>query len=281
MTQPTEFDQTLTRRLLEQLAADEFMNMLRGRTLFRNLPLEGLSLAALHEISNAAKIVPLPKNKRLNLGESESLYEIISGYVKIYDRALTGPEKKNPKNLKNPPALLAWRIPGELLGDFRFTDSDAALDSIEATDACLLLKLPAKLVKRLAKSHPQIYFNIACNLASKASKTRIRAQILRQGKVEAKIAKLFLELLNEREGGEPVEKDGQQWTLVKGTFHIEDIAAFLGYQKEGARLGLQALMKERLVDHHESIKSGRYTCHEAGLRRYLERETSKETDNAD
>lgn len=275
MTQPTEYDRTFMRKLMALLEADEFMSMLRNTTLFRDLPLEKLPLSTLDEISNAAKIVPLPKSKHLDLSQSESLYEIISGYVKIFDRALTTREKKNIRNLKNPPALLAWRIPGELLGDFRFTDSDAVLDRIEATDDCLLLELPAKLVKRLAKSHPQIYFNIACNLASKASKTRIRAQILRQPKVKSRIAMLFLELLAERED-EPVDDYGEGWKLVKGTFLVNDIGAFLGYTWKVAERGLSALIKEELLDHHEHNRSGRYVCNEAGLRKYLAEENAKQ-----
>lgn len=292
MTQSTDLDQTLTQRLLAQLNADKFMNLLRGRTFFCNLPFEGLSLTTLDEISKAAKIVRLERNRSLNLRASDSIYEIISGYVKIYDRPMRPIERKQP-NVKNPPALLAWRIPGELLGDFRFIAPDGESDHIVATDKCELLQMPSKLLRKWADHHPQIYINIARNLASKASKTRIRAQILRYGKIDIMIARLFLELLKEREGGDLVEKkgqewtlvdgasrkDGQGWTLVKGTFILDDIAAFLGYKKEGVRLGFQALMKDGLVDHYESLRSGRYVCHEAGLREYLERENSKETDD--
>lgn len=277
MTQPTEFDRTLTSKLMAQLEADEFMSMLRHTTLFRDLSLEKLPLETLDEIYNAVKIVPLPKSKPLDLSESESLYEIISGYVKIFDRALTAREKRDIKILQNLPALLAWRVPGELLGDFRFTDSGAALDRIEATDECLLLELPAEFVKRLAESHPQIYFNIACNLASKAIKTRIRAQILRQPKVKPRIAMLFLELLAERKG-EPVAEHGPEWTLIKGTFLINDIGAFLGYAWKVTERGLSALIRKGLLKHHENNRSGRYLCNEAELRKYLAEEKSKEAD---
>src|SRR4051812_42242290 len=130
MTLPKKFDQTLTRRFQEELDKDEFSNILKGRTLFRDLPPAQLPLVTLDEIFSSVKIVPLAKNRKLNLRQSDDLYEIISGYVKIYDRALKAWEKKE-KSVKNPPALLAWRIPGKLLGDFRFTVPDTMLDVME------------------------------------------------------------------------------------------------------------------------------------------------------
>lgn len=265
---------TLTLRMLDELSRDEFFSTLRKTTLFRDLPPERMPLATLDEISTSAKLIPLAKNHTLDLQKSHALYEIISGYVIIYDRALRASEL-NSKNIMNPPALLAWRVPGEMLGDFRFAIPNAVFDKITATDDCQLLEVPNELVHRLARSYPQIYFNIAYNLASKADKTRIRAQILRQPNVNCMIAKLFLELLKER-GYETVVEGGKEWKLVTGTFRVEDIAAFLGYEYRGAESGVLALIEEKLLAHHlKNNRSGRYICDDVGLREYLEQEKSK------
>ncbi|PYS78169.1 MAG: hypothetical protein DMF66_07280 [Acidobacteria bacterium] len=275
MTLPTDFERTLTLRLLDELGKDNFFNMLRKTTLFRNLPPEQMPLTTLDEISNSVKLIRLAKNDMLDLRKSRTLYEIISGYVIIYDRALQAGELDG-KNVLNPPALLAWRVPGEMLGDFRFAIPDAIIDKITATDDCLLLEIPGDLVHRLARSYPQIYLNIAYNLASKANKTRVRAQILRQPNANCMIARLFLELLEER-GYEPVtDEDGKEWKLVNGSFRIEDIAAFLGYEYRGAESGVLALIDEELLAHHQNNnRSGRYICDDAGLREYLAQDKAK------
>jgi CRP-like cAMP-binding protein len=269
MAPTKKIDQTLMRRFREEFDRDEFINVLKGTTLFRDLHPRELPIATLEEIFNLVKIVPLAKNCKLNLRQSDALYEIISGYVKIYDRALMAWEKKK-KNVKNPPALLAWRIPGELLGDFRFAVPDTMLDEIEATDECLLLMIPSELLRSLADRYPQIYFNIACNLAAKAIKTRVRAQILRQPNVNCMIAKMFLEFLAERGHEEEVIHDGKRLKLVKGSFKVRDIAAFLGYEYHRTQFCMHDLIKKELLYHYLSNKSGRFVCDEKGLRRYLE-----------
>ncbi len=274
MTLTPKVDRTLARRLRKQLDEDAYFGALKERTLFRGLPPARLPLETLEEISDSIRVVQLRKNEQLDLKQSDSIYEIISGYVKIYDRALKGWEKQK-KSVRNPPALLAWRIPGELLGDFRFTKPDAVTDQVVATDECLLMEAPADLLRRLAQDHPQIYLNIACNLASKGVKTRVRAQILRQPNAGCMIAKMFLELLAER-GREEAVKDGKAWGLVKGSFYIGDIAAFIGYEYHGTQLALHALIKEGLLGHHGSVKSGRFLCDEEGLLAFLERENRTE-----
>lgn len=270
MALPKKIDQTLARRMREQLDKDEFINMLKGRTLFRNLPPTLLPTSTLEEISASVKVMPLAKNRKLDLQKSDALYEIISGYVKIYDRALK-PWEKGKKTVKNPPALLAWRVPGELLGDFRFTFPDTMLDQIEATDDCLLMEVPADLLRRLAQTYWQIYHNIACNLAAKAIKTRIRAQLLRQPNVNCMIAKIFLEFLKER-GSVDVTQGGKKMKLVQGSFHVKDIAAFLGYEYHRTQTGVHDMIEKGLLAHYKNHRSGRFLCNEAGLRRYLEQE---------
>lgn len=272
MALPKKFDKTLARRLLKELDGDQFVRMLMNRTLFRGLSPAQMPLATLVELSASTEVISLKKKKALDLKQSDALYEIISGYVKIYDRGVKPWEQR--LSIKSPPAMLAWRIPGELLGDFRFMVPDATLDRIEATDECRLLKLPAALLHRLAQTYPQIYINIAHNLAAKAIKTRVRAQILREPNVNCMIAKMFLELLAER-GHEEVVRDGKRWQLVLGSFHVRDIAAFLGYKYHGAQLGVRALIEKELMDHHQSPKSGRYVCDAAGLHSYLENESLK------
>jgi len=169
--------------------------------------------------------------------------------------------------------LLAWRVPGELLGDFQLTlPKTAPLDHIVATDDCQLLEIPAPTIRKFAISFPQVYLNIAGNLATKAIKARIRAQILRLPNIESMIAQLFIELLHER----TPEEELTDRFLVNGTFHIDDIAAFLGYEYRSTQAAVHHLIEDNYLKHHRSKKSGRFEISDLqGLHLLVERELDK------
>lgn len=276
MSHPKKMNRTAAGNVRKQLANDEFIQLLTNTTLFRNIPPIDLPLNTLERLCSATDIVPLLKNRTLKIElhnpEKLLVYEILSGFVKIYDRAVLKSEQRLGLTW-NPPALLAWRVPGELLGDFQFTLPDETReDHIVATDDCRLLKIPARLIREIAQSHPQLYFNVATNLASKATKGRIRAQILRLPKVEYMVAKLFIELLAERKADE--QPSGR--LLVNGTFRIDDIAAFLGHGYHSTQAGIHELISQKLIKHHRNIKSGRFEiCNLKGLHRFLETELTK------
>jgi CRP-like cAMP-binding protein len=276
MTAPRRLNADIFPDIRRQLDAVEFIQLIGSTTLFNQIPVESIPLLTLEELCTAARIVPLEKGESL-LIESENpakltIYEILSGYVKIYDRPI--PKSKKAKTeARNPPALLAWRVPGELLGDFQFTlPNKAPLDHIVATDDCQLLQLPARTIRNFAVNFPRVYLNIAANLTSKAIKARIRAQILRLPNMESMIAQLFIELLAER-------KPNQQPTgklLVNGTFHIDDIAAFLGYEYRRTQAAVHQLIKDDYLKHYRSKKSGRFEiCNFDGLHSLVERELEK------
>jgi hypothetical protein len=269
MALPKKYDQTLTRRLREQLEKDEFIKMLEERTIFRGLRPTELPLPTLEKVSESFKPILLRKGGKLDLKKSDAVYEIISGYVKIYDRPLMASEmgKKH-----DPRALLAWRIPGEMLGDFRFIVPNTMLDQIEATDECVLLEMPNRLLRNLGETYWQIYHNIACNLAAKAIKTRIRAQILQQPNINCMIAMMFLEFLKER-GAEELTQNGKRMEVLRGIFHVKDIAAFLGYEYSRTQGGLHELIEEDLLAHYQNHRSGRFICKKEELSRYLEQAT--------
>jgi CRP-like cAMP-binding protein len=271
MALPKKFDQSLARRLREQLEKDEYIQMLGERTIFRGIRLAELPLPRLEKISESFRPVPLRRGGKLDLSKKGAVYEIISGYVKIYDRALKAYEM-GKRHVKNPPALLAWRVPGELLGDFRFTVPEATLDQIEATDECQLLEMPSELLRELGRAYSEIYKNIAWNLAAKAIKERVRAQILQQPNINCMIAKMFLELLEERKTEELIQ-DGKKVKVVRGSFHVKDIAAFLGYEYHRTQTGMRSLIEEELLAHYKNHRSGRFICNKDGLSKYLERES--------
>lgn len=258
--------------LRKQLDADEFMQQLARTTLFQLISPANLPLVVVEEICKQNGLIPVSKNEHLKL-DKPNLYEILSGYVKIYDRAPLPIDKISATRKEPPPALLAWRVPGELLGDFQFSiPHHSARDHIVATDACQLLMIPNSLVRTIARYEPQIYLNIAANLASKAVKARVRAQILRLPTIECKIAKLFLELLEERKTDPTIE----DCNVVNGTFHIKDIAAFLGRGEHSTQQGIHQLIDNKVLDHYKGDRSGRFEVRDKdGLQRYLQRAWSE------
>lgn len=276
MSHPRAFNCGAVSELRKQLELDEFVQLLSGTTLFRDISPVTLPPSTLEEICEAAEIIDLPKNGVLQVAAEDPskafIYEILSGYVMIYDRPRSKSEERRGI-AKNPRALLAWRIPKELLGDFQFAFPQAKLDDhFVATDDCLLLQLPASLVTRLAQTYPQLYFNIAGNLAVKAISARIRAQVLRLPNINAKVAELFIELLKERKADPEVT--GKK--VLRGTFHIEDIAAFLGHSDHSTQGGIRRLIKRGLIDHYDNQKSGRFEiCDEDGLAQFVKGELNR------
>jgi CRP-like cAMP-binding protein len=213
---------------------------------------------------------PLLKGEHLNLvDEGEVVFEILSGCVKIYDRAETQSHEEIETE-RNPPALLAWRVHGELIGDFEFArPEERDEDYIEATDETLLLRMPNHLLHEWAKDYPQIYLNIARNLAAKARKARVRAQILRLSGIKYKTAQLFIELLNERNTIEDPETPGVQ--ILNGTFRIADLAAFLGYQERATEGAVTEMIRRNIIKHYKNNLTGRFEiCDQSLLQPYAD-----------
>lgn len=252
----------------EQLYSEEFIQLLTRTTTFRNISPDQIPLATLEQICKELSLKPLVKGEHLNLAnEGEVIFEILSGCVKIYDRAEDESEEETEKN---PPALLAWRVQGELLGDFEFArPEERDEDYIEATDESVLLRMPNTLLHEWAKDYPQIYLNIARNLAAKARKARIRAQILRLPGINYKTARLFIELLNERKTLEDPENPSVQ--ILNGTFRIADLAAFLGYQERATEGAITKMIKRKIIKHYKNNLTGRFEiCDPATLQPYVD-----------
>ena len=245
-------------QLKELLQQDKFFQLIMRTTLFRGIAPWTLPLALLEEVCADAKVIKVDKGKPVKIepatSENSALFEIISGYVKIQDRR-QHPNEKTSRDVKPPPALLAWRVPGELLGDFQLVGSNATpKDYIVTTDPCELLMIKTTTVRKIAEYDSRIYLNIAENLASKAVKARVRAQILRLRTVKCRVAKLFLELLDER-GTDPSIKEHP---VVNGTFHVDEIAAFLGCGPRITQKAVSELNKANLINHYEHDQTGRY-----------------------
>lgn len=276
MSRSSPLKRTPISELRRQLDADEFIQLLTRTTLFRKIPPATLPMAILDDVCKTAKVIPLLKNRVLKIHTEDPneafICEILSGYVKIYDRPLLKSETRLGL-IKNPPALLAWRVPGELLGDFQFTLPEVRLDDhIVATDDCRLLKLPANVARKIAQTYPQLYLNVASNLCAKAIKARIRAQILRLPNIESMVAKLFIELLDERK----IDPAVRGARVINGTFRVDDIAAFLGYEYHSTQSGIQHLIRDGLLGHYKNKKSGRFEIsNEKGLSQFVARELAK------
>lgn len=269
----TKHNCTFASQIRERLIADEFIQLLTSTTTFHDIPPEQIPLAVLEEICAQTEIVTLHKNEPLEVKKQQNfVFEILEGYVKIYDQPVG--QLEPGRNHNNPPALLAWRIRGELLGDFRFANpKQESEDWIVATDECRLLKMPAPLLHRLAQRYPQIYLNIAGNLVAKANKARVRAQILRLPNIECMTAQLFIDLLAERATSD-AENSGCH--VLNGTFRIDDLAAFLGYEEHATQAAINKMIKSEIINHYKNKVSGRYEiCKRSGLEPYLKRELRK------
>lgn len=274
MYQSTKHDCGFAAELRERLNSDPLIQLLAGTTTLKNVSPEEIPLALMAEICAETEVITIHRNDSLDLSEErEFVFEILEGCVKIYAQPVSKPDQQSTVN-KNPPALLAWRIKGELLGDFRFANPDEeSEDWIVATDECRLLKLPASLLHRLAQRYPQIYLNIAGNLVAKANKARVRAQILRLPNIKCKTAQLFIDLLAERGTS---NGENSEYPVLNGTFRIDDLAAFLGYEEHATQIAVNKMIKGSIIKHHKSKVSGRYEIWKPdGFATYLDSELTK------
>ncbi len=133
--------------------------------------------------------------------------------------------------------------------------------------------MSASLLHRLAQRYPHIYLNIAGNLVAKANKARVRAQILRLPNIECKTAQLFIDLLAERGTS---NSENSEYPVLNGTFRIDDLAAFLGYEEHATQIAVKKMIKEDIIKHHKSKVSGRYEIwKQEGFETYLTSELKK------
>jgi hypothetical protein len=59
--------------------------------------------------------------------------------------------------------------------------------------------------------------------------------------------------------------------VLNGTFHIQDIAAFLGNGNHRTQQGIKMLIKDEKLDHYQHDKSGRYKiCKKEVLETYFQ-----------
>lgn len=228
--------------LTENVNADFIRRLQEAQSqLLGSVGIENLSLYQLQKLAEGTDFITKEARDVIDVTH-EYVYEILSGYVAVFDH--------EPR----PRSLLAWRVPGDLLGDFYFMNPGAASqfqDYFLVTDSCRLLRFDARILRQLIDSHSILLWGISRQLARKAINSRIRAQIRAHKESHAQIAHLFLELIKERGLG------GEDRQTLNGTYSYYDFEDFLGCSYSSVSKACKDLMDSRCIEHLEDNANSR------------------------
>jgi CRP-like cAMP-binding protein len=212
-----------------------------GSRLFESIGLDNISLSQLRRLAEGSRLVNKEAGETIEVTH-QYVYEILSGYVAVYDQEA------------RPRSLLAWRVPGDLLGDFYFINPEAAgdfQDHFVATDSCRLLRFDADILRQLIQNYSILLWGISQQLARKAINSRIRAQIRSHKDSFAQMAQLILELIKERGLG------GKDGLSLIGTYTYHDFEDFLGCSYSAISKACDFLKRRRCIEHLEENANSR------------------------
>jgi CRP-like cAMP-binding protein len=149
--------------------------------------------------------------------ESEYMYLIISGAVKIYKRSIYGKEQ-----------ILNIASIGESLNDVStFDGGDSAMDMLAMTPVHLLV-IKKTDIKALFAKFPQIAINVAGVLAAKVRRDSSLVEVLSFDQVISRLARLII-------------KQTDAETSLLPLFNQQDLAAMVGTSRVVVNRSLKAM----------------------------------------
>lgn len=149
--------------------------------------------------------------------ESEYMYLIVSGAVKVYKRSVNGKEQ-----------ILNIASTGESLNDVStFDGGDSAMDML-ATTPVYLLAIKKADIKALFARFPQIAINVAGVLATKVRRDSSLVEVLSFDQVISRLARLILK-----------QTDAEKSLLP--LFTQQDLAAMVGTSRVVVNRSLKAM----------------------------------------
>ncbi|BDI32616.1 hypothetical protein CCAX7_46670 [Capsulimonas corticalis] len=165
------------------------------------------------------------------------IYVLRKGYVTV-----------SLKTKENEPAkFLAWRKPGQLLGEMEalYPDTDTISARLKATDKCELLEIPSKILINIADNTPAIYRNVCSLLIEKNFEHRRRADVLKLRTPLDRVRATLIHLRRER----GYELDNK---TIKGNIRPQDIAGFIGEDPDRVTPKLDMLVEEGSIEYINS-----------------------------
>lgn len=171
----------------------------------------------------------------LRRDETDYLYIILAGYleVRLYSDLI-----KKGKSF-----LLAFRGPGQIVGEMSAIAREPSVAFISASEACKLIQIESAALERAAEKDWRIYRNIASLLIDKTLQERKRIEVSLMDEGEAQVAQALLNFWAER--GADLAPDGGM--IIRGVLRHRDVADYIGCDRSTVGKRLRRLKKESVI----------------------------------
>lgn len=217
---------------------------LRTRKLFADVPIQIIKRLLSRK---KVRISCLQARSRLKLrrGKVEFIYIIVSGYLEVRLRSQLIKKGKN--------FLLAFRGPGQIVGEMRAIAKGTEVAFISSSEPCELIEIPSEALAQIAEADWRIYRNIAELLIEKTYQERKRTEVIQMPEGEAQVAQALLNFLDERGAEIGLGKE----KIINGNIYQSNIADYIGCDRTTVAKNLKALKNQGVIDYP---KPGRSTA---------------------
>jgi CRP/FNR family cyclic AMP-dependent transcriptional regulator len=218
---------------------------LKYRELF-----EGVDAEAVEGIARHSMIRNLGAQERLYLsrGQVANIYIMLRGYVAIWiNSQFTNAEE----------TFLAWRGPEQIIGEMKAVADTPQEARIITCEPCQFIETRSDNFTDVANGCARIYRNIARLLVKKMEHERCRSEIIRMSPASRQVAQTLLHLAHERCGRDRLDNlDGVE---IPGIIHQDEVAGYVGVERETINRQLSKLKKKKTIDYIKSPKGSRIT----------------------
>ena len=198
---------------------------------------EGAEEPYLDYVAKKSNVCKLPANKSLacDRAGTSHLYVIVEGYVAIWRPPCFGSEEYT---------FLAWRGPGQPIGEMRVLGEPRLSTRIDSCGPCELIEIPEKAFSEILNNQPIIYRNIVRLLLKKMRYQGHRSEVIQMNSARRKIAQTLLHLAEER-----LDTDASLLTkiVIPGPILQDQIAAYAGIDPHTVTIELSKLDNAHVI----------------------------------
>ena len=207
---------------------------LRRTELFEGVP--GRLITRLVQTKKVKLSTLQPRtNLTLRHKRHEYVYIIVSGYLEV---RLNSTLIKKGKSF-----LLAFRGPGQIVGEMSAIARERGVAFISASEPCELIQIPSDALMKLAESNGRIYRNICSLLVKKTRQERRRIEVTLMPEGKPQVAQALLNFLVER--GADKGLNGEE--VIHGRLRQQDIADYVGCDRTTVAKPLSGLKTKGVI----------------------------------
>ncbi|HWT03305.1 MAG TPA: Crp/Fnr family transcriptional regulator [Pyrinomonadaceae bacterium] len=200
---------------------------------------------ALKAILKVSTICELRAGQALHptIDQVSYVYIILSGYLAIWGKSeFTGREEN----------FLAWRGPGQIIGEMRSVGAGPTATKIVACEICTFVEIRNDTFTDIADGPNKIYRNIGLLLIQKMAHDICRSEIIRMSPAPRQVAQALLHLAHERIGDEKIEDLNR--IEIPGVIRQREISSYIGISREVVNVILSDLKEKHVIDYRSGSR---------------------------